>query len=277
MLNLEKFAGLPIQMKDDYYSLVFGPGFTEVKPMVREFSAMRNYLKDPFASYPRRDVYHVYRDVALEADREAVHAANLEYDLTVILPGKIGDEFTKTIGHYHPIKPGTKVRYPEVYEVIYGKVFLLLQSASEDLERLEKTYIIEAGRGEKIVVPPGFGHACINPTDEVLVLANWQLLRQQGIYQPYEVHNGAAYYVLQTQRLSAKGALRQEPEFVPNLSYQKVPPLQVVHSRELPQFDLRSALPMYFTGTKDLKALKFLTEPENFLDELIPEKLFKIS
>lgn len=274
MINLEKYAGLPIQMKDDFI-LVFGQGLSEIKSVIRDFSAMRNYLKDPFASYPRRAVYRIYRDVALDADRENIHAANLEYDLTVIPPGKIGGEFVKTIGHYHPLKPGTKVRYPEVYEVIYGKFFLLLQSASEDLERLQETYIIEAGRGEKIVVPPGFGHASINPTDEVLVLANWQLLRQQGIYEPYEVHNGAAYYVIDSSRLSAKGALRSEPEFAPNLSYQKVPELKRRLPRELPQYDLRFALPMYFTGVKNLGALDFLINPENYLDDLVPEKLFK--
>lgn len=274
MLSLEKNSGLPLEMRDDY-SLVFGEGLPPVKPQIREFSAMKNYLKNPAGSYWRKDVYHMYRDLGLSQDLQVIHEAGLEYDLTVIPPGKIGDEFAKTIGHYHPYKHGTQVRYPEVYEVIYGKVFWLLQSASEDLERLEEVYLIEASRGEKILVPPGFGHASINPTDDVLVLSNWQPLGNQGIYEPYESHSGAAYYVTLAQRLTKSGKTTAESEFAPNLNYNHVPELIRATPRELPQYDLLSALPMYFTGTRNLKILDFLTSPENYADELVPEKLFK--
>lgn len=260
-------------MRDDY-RLIFEKNLPRVQAEVREFSAMKNYLQDPASHYHRRDVYHIYRDVARPEHAEQIHASNLEYDLTVIPPGKIGNEFVKTIGHYHPYKPGTKIRYPEVYEVIFGKVFLFLQSASEDFERLEEVFLVTASRGEKILVPPGFGHVSINPSGDVLVLANWQPLGNEGIYEPYETHNGAAYYVTQRERLSASGQTTPEFEFLPNLAYQKVPPLKKVSVRELPQYDLLSALPMYFTGTRNLGTLEFLTSPENYHDELVPEKLF---
>jgi glucose-6-phosphate isomerase len=272
MISLEKTSGLPIEMRDDF-SLAFGAGVAAVKAQVREFSSMKNYLKDPQAQFGRRDVYHIYRDVSLEADAERIRTAGVQYDLTVIPPGMIGDEFVKTIGHYHPYKPGTAVRYPEVYEVIHGQVFWILQRPSEDFERLEEVYLIRGGRGSKLVVPPSFGHVSVNPTDEVLVLSNWQPRGLEPLYESYETHNGAAYYVTRSERLSKTGSTSTNFEFVPNLSYKSVPELQPAESRELPQYNLRSALPIYFTGTKDLSTLDFLTNPEKYLDDLTVNKL----
>lgn len=275
MVNLEKYSGLPIEMRDDF-SLAFGEGLSPVKPQIRDFSAMKNYLKNPLSSYWRKDVYHMYRNLGLPQHLDLIHKAGLEYDITVIPPGKIGDEFVKTIGHYHVYKPGTTVRYPEVYEVVYGKVFWLFQKASADLERLEGVYLISAERGEKAIVPPGFGHVSINATDDVVVLSNWQRLGNKGVYELYESHNGAAYYVIESERLSRSGKTSRDFEFVPNLQYNQVPKLTPARSRELPQYDLLTALPSYFTATKNLKTLDFLVNPENYLDEFVPEKLFKL-
>ena len=202
MISLEKTSGLPISMREDY-SLVFGEGIISDAvegPKIREFTKTKNFLKDPTSTYHRKDVYHMYRNVALETDNERIKAQKVGYDITVIPPGKMGDEFVKTIGHYHEMKPGTDVRYPEVYEVLYGKVFWLIQSTTPDLEQLLEVYLIEAERGEKAVIPPGFGHVSINPSDEVLVMANWQPY-QKSNYEPYEAHQGGAYYVVESERL----------------------------------------------------------------------------
>lgn len=274
MLNLEKTSGLPITLQEDYL-LEFGGRLSPVKPAIREFATLKNYLKNPNSSYWRRDVYQMYRDICLPEHRDRFRDFGLEYDLTVIPPGKIGDEFVKTIGHYHPKKPKTAARYPEVYEVISGKVFLLLQSASDDLDRLLAVYLVTAERGEKILVPPNFGHVSINPTDEVLVLANWQPLGNKGIYDPYEIHNGAAYYVIASERLNKSGQTSKNYDFVANLTYKSIPPLLQVRPRELPQYELRFSLPMYFTVSKNPEALDFLVNPENYIDELVPEKLFR--
>lgn len=274
MLSLEKSVGLPIQIKEDF-SLDFGGGLLDVHPDVREFPSMRNYLKDPSSTFSRRDVYHIYRDVCFANDKEKLLAANLQYDLTVMPSGKIGKEFVKTIGHYHNEKPGTGAAYPEVYEVIHGQVFWLLQSASRDFERLEKVFLLTAGKGEKVVFPPGFGHITINPSDETLVIANWKSRDCRGNYEPYEIHNGGAYYICESQRLLASGSTAADMDFLPNLSYNHVPPIEKASPRELPQFDLRTALPSYFTVTKNPSSVDFLANPENYLEELIPEKLFK--
>ena len=38
---------------------------------------------------------------------------------------KIGREFVKTQGHYHPAMPGTTIQYPEVYSHLFGEIYLL--------------------------------------------------------------------------------------------------------------------------------------------------------
>lgn len=270
---MEKYSGLPIQMREDY-SFIFEGGLAPARTLRREFSAMKNFLQDPGAHYERRDVYHVYRGLARPEHAEEINAAGLQYDLTVIPPGKIGREFAKTAGHYHPLKPGTAARYPEVYEVVYGRLFLIIQSASDDLERLREVYLVEAEKGEKILIPPGFGHVSINPGDDVLVLSNWKARDMEGLYEPYEARAGAAYYVLESERLGATGETSAGFEFAANLHYNQVPQLRHVRARELPQYDLRAALPLYYTGVKNLAALRFLTAPEEYVDELVPVKLF---
>ncbi len=273
MINLEKTTGLPIQMRDDF-SLEFGGGLSPVVPAVRDFSAMKSYLKDPSSTFWSKVVYYMYRDIAREADREKIAAAGVQYDITVVLPGKMGDEFSKTIGHYHSFEDDTAVRYPEVYEILYGKVFFVIQSASPDLERLDRVYAVKMERGEKVLVPPGFGHVLVNPTDDIVVTANWQPRKNVSDYSSYEKHNGAAYYVVESERLSSSGKSSPESKFVPNMNYKTLPTLHELRSRELPQYDLRSALPMYFTGTQDLSKLDFLVHPSKYTNELTPEKLF---
>ena len=275
MINLEKYSGLPITLKDDF-TLQFEKGVEGWPLQTREFSAMKNYLQNPSSSFWNKTAYLMYRNLSLPEHKEQIEKANLEYDITVIVPGLMGREFSKTVGHYHPFKTGTSVRVPEVYEVIYGKVYWLIQSATPDLESLSQVFIIEAERGDKIIVPPGYGHVSINPTNDVLVMSNWQPLNNKGIYEPYERKAGGAFYVLQRDRLSPDGkSTSQDIEFAPNLNYSKLPKLILAKPRELPKFALVNSLPVYFSATRDLSVLDFLTSPENYLEDLTPEKLFK--
>lgn len=274
MISLEKSSGLPLQMKDDY-SLEFGDELPIVTPQPREFSSIRNYLKDPSVSFPQKVVYRTYSGLALSEHKEVLQQHKLKYVLFVMPPGKLGEEFVKTRGYYQPQKLGAKTSYPGVYEVVYGKVYWILQSASPDYERLTSAYLVEASRGDKLIVPPGYGIVSVNPTDDVMVIANWRIRGIEGIHEPYEIHNGAAYYVCSSQRLSASGNTSQDVDFLPNLSYNSVPELIKVTPREIPQFELRAALPIYFTGTKNPQSLDFLFNPENYLDTLTPDKLFR--
>ena len=273
MLAIEKTSGLPIALREDF-SLEFGPGLRPSSVEVTDQAHLKTYLKDPIARASRRDIYSRHTDLALERDREKIAGAGLRYEILVMPPGKIGEEFVKTKGHYNLDKTGTSVTYPQLFEVLVGEVFFILQRPSADPGRLEELYLFSLRHGEKLIVPPGFGVTAVNPGKEVLVTGCWQAAQNQEQSEQYEIENGAGYYVIESGRLSREGETKKNFEFVPNLNYKYLPKLIESQVRELPRFDLRVALPMYFTGTKDPRTLDFLVNPENYSDDLIPGKLF---
>jgi len=96
-----------------------------------------------------------------------MHENGIRYDITVIPPANPGGEYVKTKGHYHP-ENAAGVVYPELYEVMGGRAHFLLQKKS-----LDDIALIEAHKGDIVVIPPGYGHVTINPTlDQKLTMAN---------------------------------------------------------------------------------------------------------
>ena len=273
MLALDKSTGLPLVLREDF-SLEFGSGLSPVDPVAVDFSKLRVDLRNQSVSAARRALYWIYRGAVLEADQEKMGRAGLRYDLLVMPPGKLGEEFVKTKGHYNSLKAGTDVSYPQLLEISHGEAFLILQRPSADPARLLELYLFSVGRGDKVIVPPGFGAVVVNPGKEVLVCSSWQAAVNEESAEAYEVLGGAGYYVAESSRLSREGDTKKDFEFAPNLNYKLLPKLQEAGVRELPQFDLRSALPMYFTGMRDPQSLDFLINPGNHRDELQPDKLF---
>lgn len=119
--------------------------------------------------------------------------SNLRYDITFIPPFMLGKEFVKTIGHYHEeAKPG--LTYPEVYEVLHGEAHYLLQEKKGS--ELGEILLVSAKAGEKVIVPPNYGHVTINPSPHLLVMANVVAANFKSIYGDYQEKKGAAYFEL---------------------------------------------------------------------------------
>ena len=78
--------------------------------------------------------------------------------MSIIYPGKVGNEFYMTKGHYHE-----KEDTAEVYLTISGYGKLLMQSPENDIE------ILEMKKGSVGYIPPYWAHRCINVGDEPLV------------------------------------------------------------------------------------------------------------
>ncbi len=96
-----------------------------------------------------KDMYYMFRDLAKnDSDLEMIKAHHLRYDITVIPPGMLGSEYTKTVGHYHPEVPGTDISYPEIYQVLEGSATYLLQKVERGEEDIVlDVVIIEAEKG----------------------------------------------------------------------------------------------------------------------------------
>jgi glucose-6-phosphate isomerase len=190
----------------------------------------------------------MYRDLARsDADRHWLHDHHLRYDITVIPPRVLCGEYVKTKGHYHPADPAG-VGYPEIYEVLEGEAYYLLQS-----RELDDVVLITAVAGDHVVIPPGYGHISINPSPaSTLVMANIVSTEFESEYGEYETHHGAAYYVM------SDGMTKKNPH------YPAMPPVRRMDAAcgKGTMHRLCNA-PLYtLIGNED--ALRFLNHPEEY-------------
>ena len=171
-------------------------GGNTVEPGVRKLSDMRDVIYDSewLESAPDVDLYYMYRDLALSRhDRSIILDNVLRYDITVIPPQKLGVEHVKTAGHYHPEVDKTGYTFPEVYEVLRGTAHYLLQKCEG--EKITDVVLIAAEEGDKVIIPPGYGHVTINPTsNKVLKMANWVSRDFKSDYEPYKKCRGAGLF-----------------------------------------------------------------------------------
>ena len=102
----------------------------------------------------------IYRYYNVKIPEEKGH---LQHCISVINPGKIGEEYYMTKGHFHARKETA-----EVYYTIQGRGKLLLQSVTD---RKPEVQILEMEKGSLSYVPPCWAHRCVNTGNEELVFA----------------------------------------------------------------------------------------------------------
>lgn len=155
---------------------------TKYTPDIRYLDDMREVLadKDFAKNSPNVELYYMYRGL----EEKGV----LRYDITTVPAKMLGNEFTKTKGHYH------QGAYPEVYMVLEGTAIYLMQKRKENGE-IEDAYFVEAHAGDVAVIPPFYGHITINPSaTENLKMANWVSKNCMSDYSLYVENQGACYY-----------------------------------------------------------------------------------
>lgn len=148
------------------------------------------YDKNWLAGAENVELYYMYRDLYLSrSDQEKLLEQGLRYDITIIPPRMLGVEYIKTAGHYHPLVPGGKVTYPEIYEVLEGEALYLLQK-----QNLSDVVAVSAFAGDKVLIPPDYGHITINRSNNTLKMANFVARDFSSIYEPYKEMGGGAYF-----------------------------------------------------------------------------------
>src|SRR3989338_5019371 len=159
---------------------------------VREISGMKLVLKDQ--EFEGVDpVYWVFKEVSNSPPADGWE------NCTVIAPGKLGQEFPKTFGHYHP--NGVPV---EVYHLVAGEGILQMQKkrviAGElQLDEVEEVYLITAKPGDEIEINPNWGHSWSNVGSVPLIsFDNWRTGHTPTDYEPIEKQQGLAYYLVET-------------------------------------------------------------------------------
>jgi glucose-6-phosphate isomerase len=188
----------------------------------------------------------MYRDLARsDDDRRWLKQNKLRYDITAIPPRVVCGEYVKTKGHYHP-KNAEGTGYPEMYEVLEGEAYYLLQS-----RQLDDIVLISAAQGDVVVIPPEYGHISINPSSSSLVMANIVSTAFKSEYREYEMRHGAGYYVM------------SDGGFVKNSHYPALPPVRRMGARcgkGIHRFCEGSLYSLIGNDT----ALAFLNHPEKY-------------
>jgi glucose-6-phosphate isomerase, archaeal len=122
----------------------------------RRLSDMRGFYADAAAEEALAGddpvVYEVFQYDVPEAIGELFTCT------TVLHPGRVGDEYFMTKGHYHEVRDRA-----EVYYGLSGHGRLLLQTESGEFESTEME------PGTVAYVPPGWGHRTVNTGDEDFV------------------------------------------------------------------------------------------------------------
>ena len=213
----------------------------------RTIDEMRDVLADPGCTYDQ-PLYFMYRDLAKnDDDRRWLHEHHIRYDITVISSGTLCGEYIKTKGHYHTENPAG-VLYPEIYEVLAGTGHYLIQTREVD-----DVVMIVGSAGDKILIPPGYGHVTINPSNEDLVMANLVSTEFSSNYAPYAEMQGAAYYEMEG------GALVKNPR------YPDAPPVRHCDPVEVPEIGIEKGIGLYDLIGRP-RSVAFLNHPEEFME-----------
>jgi glucose-6-phosphate isomerase len=224
------------------------------EPDIRRLFDMREVILDQewLKTADNLELYYMYRDLFLSrSDGERLRDQGLRYDITIIPPHMLGCEYIKTAGHYHPNIPGGGITYPELYEVIEGEALYLLQKKD-----LSDVVVVNASAGDKVLVPPDYGHITINRSNKILKMANLVARDFSSLYDPIKEKAGGAYF------FTKDGWIKNEhcPEAA-ELRRAEAP-----SAAQLRRLGLTKGREMY-PLIKEKGILEFLTHPEKHLDQ----------
>lgn len=224
------------------------------EPDIRRLFDMQEVILDQawLKTAENFELYYMYRDLFLSrSDGERLRDQGIRYDITIIPPHMLGCEYIKTAGHYHPIIPGGSITYPEVYEVLEGEALYLCQKTD-----LSDVVVVNAAAGDKVLVPPDYGHITINRSNKTLKMANFVARDFSSLYDPIKEKAGGAYF------FTKDGWIKNErcPEAV-ELRRAEAP-----SAAQLRRLGLTKGREMY-PLIKEKGILEFLTHPEKHLDQ----------
>lgn len=187
-------------------------------PDVRKLSDMKNVLYDQEwaktrpEGHPDLDLYFMYRKIKQEN--------GLVHNITITPANMLGSEFAKTKGHVHI------GNFQEIYTVLEGRAIYLVQKG--DGEKIEDVYAVKAEKGESAIIPAGYGHITINPSEtETLKTGDWTSENCKSDYSLFEKLQGACYYYVKGPASGPKGYPGfGEGTWIKNEHYKSVPELR---------------------------------------------------
>lgn len=153
---------------------------------IRDLKGIVPVLYDPYSSGVD-PVYWVFSNISKDKWE----------NITIIVPGLIGNEYPKTFGHYH----GSLVT--ETYKLVSGEGTLMLQKKHYDKasgvwspELVDEVILIEAKEEDEIIIPSDYGHSWSNTGQCPLIsVDDWRSGHLSSDYEEIQRLKGMAYYL----------------------------------------------------------------------------------
>jgi glucose-6-phosphate isomerase len=242
--------GLDIEFLKDRMDFRYGAGVFGPKTEYRSLNSIRPSLRNPNSSGPD-PVYSIAMDVGRTEDREELNRRMLLFGIVIYASGRLGDEPVRSQGHVHAIAPHCGWSTPELFEIWEGRAIVYCQEKSRDDPG--RCIAIDAGPGERVVMPPGWAHYVVNADcNTKLIFAAW-CDRQYGFdYTQMRAHHGLAWFPVMAEDGEISWALN--PSYLPSK-------LQSRRAREYSELGLSSSVPIYELFHRDPESVQWVSDP----------------
>lgn len=127
------------------------------KPSQRYLSQMKNMFGDTEAAERilEKDDPVLYQWFELGTPERA---GDLAFGVTILNPGKVGDEYYMTKGHFH-----TVLETAEVYYTLSGEGYMVMENPEGDTQEQPLS------KGQTVYVPRSYAHRMVNTGDKPLI------------------------------------------------------------------------------------------------------------
>lgn len=251
-MELKNASGLEFTLSDNSLEYIAGDYDTAVK---WEKTIEAGKYAYGSANTNLETLYFGARYMEKTKDEQTFLASDLMADLTILNSGKVGEEFVKTVGHYHGIIPGLTISYPEAYEAISEKIEYLLQSELDKDGAVDVIWVVTEP-GDKVVMPPNYGHVSMNVGEKPAIEVDIQKRDNpnQSDYSIFKECCGGALY-------RTEEGLKENPHY-------KIKSLRIVRPVEKPEWGLEKNKPLYLATVESPEKFEWLTHPEKFKFDL---------
>jgi glucose-6-phosphate isomerase, archaeal len=246
-MDLRAASGLDVTLDAEELTLQFGDDIVHPESERRHLADIRESLEDPGAFGPER-LYTIYMDVCRAEDHAALVKQSLLYGTVVYNHGNIGRERLRSQGHRHSLKPGTDLRYSEVYEFWTGHGFVYLQKECAPV--VTRAILVPVGPGDKVIVPLGWVHLTIASVHEPLAFGAWCARECLLEYKQLRGLGGPAHFV------------HSNGEVTKNARYAEVADVEIIAPRDLPHLGVPNDAPIYLSWKVNPALFDFLPQPE---------------
>jgi glucose-6-phosphate isomerase len=118
--------------------------------LIRRLSSMRGQFNDTAAYEAQLAREDVVLYEVLEVKRPE-KAGELLFGLSIVHPGKVGDEYYMTKGHFHQV-----LETAEIYECLQGHGYMVMETPEGEWN------VAELAPGKLLYVPPRWAHRTVN-------------------------------------------------------------------------------------------------------------------